>query len=673
MKAIKGTSKIIGFYLVVCILIIGIFYMILPSILNYPPDSLNNEFQKEVDGLTYTQQFVIIVGITSLMTYSMLFVKLNSINKYIKKLKTEKEDGIKIALKIKQMCLQTPFVVFLIQTLTVGIILPLSMILKGTELIVALRISLAFIIFFLLGNSLSYILAKNEFKKILALMYKNNPNLIVIEKNTGTLNLHFKPLHNVMLLELLPLILVALIFTIMVSYSTNAKIVGDMYYDHYIVALQHKFKDKQYQNIEEIKQELNTLELLKEEDDVRFVLSSNGEYTTLNSEKDLNEFFVKYTIEKSQQQNGRTYDYYCIDVQGTVIPITTTNGDTYYVGIQYPTSSMQLLYVLIGSFIVLFVLITICLIYIIRMLVKDIKRVTDNLNEIAQGKNLNEKLPILTNDEIAQLSNAFNDIQEMTNEYIEEIHNNQEVLIESDRLASLGQLIGGIAHNLKTPIMSISGNLQGLQDLVTEYNLSIGDNEVNDEDHKEIAQEMQELIEKTKIHLSYMSDIITVVKGQAVQTTEMQIFSPLDVMGRIDILMKHNLKKALIELKVDIEEQAKTAYLKGDINGLVQVIDNIIQNAIYAYNGKPNEVIDMKISKQDNSVVFKISDYGCGMPKKVQEKLFKEMITTRGKNGTGLGLYMSYSMVKGNFKGDMYFETKENEGTTFYIKIPINE
>lgn len=256
---------------------------------------------------------------------------------------------------------------------------------------------------------------------------------------------------------------------------------------------------------------------------------------------------------------------------------------------------------------------------------------------------------------------------------IEQIKSNQEVLMESDRLASLGQLIGGIAHNLKTPIMSISGNLQGLQDLVTEYDVSIGDPEVNNNDHKEIAKDMTELIDKTKIHLSYMSDIITVVKGQAVQSTEAQIFSPLDVINRIDILMKHNLKKALVELNIEIEESAKTAYIKGDINGLVQVIDNIIQNAIYSYNGNPNEVIDMNIYIESSIIVFKITDYGCGISEKVKNKLFKEMITTRGKNGTGLGLYMSYSMIKGNFKGDMYFESKENEGTTFFIKMPINE
>ena len=59
------------------------------------------------------------------------------------------------------------------------------------------------------------------------------------------------------------------------------------------------------------------------------------------------------------------------------------------------------------------------------------------------------------------------------------------------------------------------------------------------------------------------------------------------------------------------------------------------------------------------------------MSKEVQQKLFKEMITTKGKNGSGLGLFMSYSTIKSNFKGDLSFETEEGKGTTFTIKIPM--
>ena len=88
--------------------------------------------------------------------------------------------------------------------------------------------------------------------------------------------------------------------------------------------------------------------------------------------------------------------------------------------------------------------------------------------------------------------------------------------MESERLASLGQLIGGIAHNLKTPIMSISGASEGLSDLVKEYDSSIDDPEVTSKDHHDIANDMTEWIDKIKTYTSYMSDVITAVKGQAV-------------------------------------------------------------------------------------------------------------------------------------------------------------
>ena len=60
------------------------------------------------------------------------------------------------------------------------------------------------------------------------------------------------------------------------------------------------------------------------------------------------------------------------------------------------------------------------------------------------------------------------------------------------------------------------------------------------------------------------------------------------------------------------------------------------------------------------------------MPKKVQDKLFKEMITTKGKNGTGLGLFMSYSNIRAHFNGNMTFESEEGKGTRFDIAIPLN-
>ena len=255
---------------------------------------------------------------------------------------------------------------------------------------------------------------------------------------------------------------------------------------------------------------------------------------------------------------------------------------------------------------------------------------------------------------------------------IETIQSNQNLLMERERLASLGQLIGGIAHNLKTPIMSISGAAEGLSDLVHEYDTSIEDPEVTFKDHHDIANDMNTWISKIKSYTEYMSDVITTVKEQAVTLSEDQkvSFSITELVKRVDILMKHELKNALVTLNTQINVKPNRT-LHGNITSLVQVINNMIQNSIQAYNGEPNKTIDLIISEDTNYLTISIRDYGCGLSKEVQDKLFKEMITTKGKNGTGLGLFMSYSTIRAHFNGDITFESKEGKGTTFHIILPL--
>lgn len=264
----------------------------------------------------------------------------------------------------------------------------------------------------------------------------------------------------------------------------------------------------------------------------------------------------------------------------------------------------------------------------------------------------------------------FKDVSEHKNN-IEIIKRNQEVLMEQERMASLGQMIGGIAHNLRTPIMSLAGGIEALKDLTNEYRESIEDKNVDPKDHYEIAGEMLEWLDKMKPYCSYMTDIISTVKGQAVQMnySSTDKFTIQELVKRIDVLMNHELKKYHCTLKTDFQIDLNTE-IKGEINSLVQVIDNIIINAIHAYDGKSG-IIEFRIIKDDNHAEFILRDYGKGIPKEVQDRLFKEMLTTKGKNGTGLGLYMSYSTIKGRFSGNIRFETKEGSGTAFFITIPF--
>ncbi|MEN8905540.1 MAG: histidine kinase N-terminal 7TM domain-containing protein [Clostridiales bacterium] len=264
----------------------------------------------------------------------------------------------------------------------------------------------------------------------------------------------------------------------------------------------------------------------------------------------------------------------------------------------------------------------------------------------------------------------FKDITDHIN-YIDFIRKNNEVSMERERLASLGQLIGGLSHNLRTPIMSISGGMDCIKDLIGEYNESIGDESVTIEDHKEICKELIEWTNKIIPQVYYISDVIKAVREQAVNSNlnESSLFSINELLDRIEMLVKFTLDKILCELTIKNEIKSDL-YIEGEATVLVQIINNIVLNAVDSYKKTDVRKVNLIIRKNHSCVVFIIRDYGKGIPVEIREKIFKEMITTKGMKGTGLGLYISYSLVKGKFKGDIWFESHIGKGTTFYISIP---
>ncbi len=220
---------------------------------------------------------------------------------------------------------------------------------------------------------------------------------------------------------------------------------------------------------------------------------------------------------------------------------------------------------------------------------------------------------------------------------LEIIKTNQNILIEKERLASLGQLIGGVAHNLKTPIFSISGATEGLNDLIEEYKSSITDDKVTVQDHMEIAHDMSVWVQKIKEYLEYMSDVVTAIRGQAASFTDntYETFTIDELIKRVNILMKHELQQALVTLNISYD-LTKEIKLQGNINSLIQILNNLISNAIQAYEGAPNKTIDMNIYNTEKYLKITITDYGVGISPDVKDKLFKEIVSNKGSNGTGL-------------------------------------
>ena len=215
--------------------------------------------------------------------------------------------------------------------------------------------------------------------------------------------------------------------------------------------------------------------------------------------------------------------------------------------------------------------------------------------------------PLEINNKISGFVIMFKDITQLR-ESMKKLQDSQERLMEQERFAFLGQMIGGLAHNLKTPIMSISGCVNASEALLEECEESLGDEEVTKEDFLEIYGEMRDWLKKVKESTAYMSDIITAIKGQAanIEADEKVTFTIDQMIKRSVLLMRHELLNSGCKLKV-ICDESENISLQGDINNLVQVIGNLLSEPDWlmtssiSYEASPGITITLSPRRFDSS------------------------------------------------------------------------
>lgn len=265
----------------------------------------------------------------------------------------------------------------------------------------------------------------------------------------------------------------------------------------------------------------------------------------------------------------------------------------------------------------------------------------------------------------------FKDISKLK-ESMRDLQNSQKRLMENDRLAFLGQIMGGISHNLKTPIMSISGSVNAINKLIDEAIVSLNDPEVTKADYLDICSEAKQWLPKIQEACTYMSDIIMAVKGQALNFNacyDME-FTINDVVRRVTLLLRHELQVHNCRLKLINNLTEENMKIYGDINSMVQVVNNLVSNAIDAMRDTGGD-IELEANKDNENFFIKIKDRGPGPSADIKKKLFKQMVTSKGAMGSGLGLFMSNAFMKARFDGSMWFEDNPGGGAIFGISIPL--
>lgn len=654
-------SNIISFrYASIAFIIVMILMFIIPKILNYGPGTINTEFDIMMSGISFNTQFsiigiVVIVGI-------VLFTKflLKDIDRWYKSPADKRyKDKEKIKL-IRKECLTLPYIFYVFEILTPSIITMVVLSLTGSHFnIMIAKIIILLTSFSILLGVATFIFSKSLYDEILTKTYINGYNIgfrVSLRKR--------------MFILILPICIASIILTALVGYSGSVIEKEDALYSAYTRIIEENFDKEKIYSKDEILSKAENIKLLGNNETI-FCISEDKSVEIIKGDK-INNFIVEYIVQLSEQNNGRLYDSYGVDNQGSSIKLKTEDGYI-YLGILYNVYSRTTLIYLTVTVITLTIVTSIIIGIFGSSITRSLRQIYNGFKNISNNSKKETALPVVSNDEIGDLVIAFNDIQKLNNEYIEDIHNKQNMLIERERLASLGQMVGGIAHSLKTPIFSVSGGITELTDLVNEFDESIGNPTVNEQDMHDIAKDMNVWLQKIRGQISYMSEVITTVKGQAVNLSgdDTVEFTIKELFGHTQILMKHELQSSLVTLNV-VNKVDDNTILKGNINSLVQVLNNLISNAIQVYKKEPNKSIDLIAEIKNNNILIKVKDYGSGIPDSIKDKLFKEMITTKGKDGTGLGIFMSYSMIKAKFNGDIKFETSK-EGTEFTIYLPINK
>ncbi len=231
----------------------------------------------------------------------------------------------------------------------------------------------------------------------------------------------------------------------------------------------------------------------------------------------------------------------------------------------------------------------------------------------------------------------------------------QDQLQSAEKLASIGQLAAGVAHEINNPLGTIMLYSSMLQRALSKT-ACVGQN----------SEDLQMIIDEANRCKGIVANLLNFARQGKLKISEVSIVNILN-----DIVRTAGLKPENSQVNISINDESNSRKIKGDSDQLRQVLMNIINNACEACLETDKKEVNIRVSNDERNVVIEVKDTGCGIPEDNFKKLFTPFFTTKkmGK-GTGLGLAISYGIIKMH-RGDIKVKSVVNEGTIFTIKFPL--
>ncbi len=253
----------------------------------------------------------------------------------------------------------------------------------------------------------------------------------------------------------------------------------------------------------------------------------------------------------------------------------------------------------------------------------------------------------------------------------------QAQLIQSEKMASLGELTAGIAHEIQNPLNFVNNFSEVSNELIVDMVDEV--DKGNYGEVKAIAMDVQQNLTKINHHGKRASDIVKGMLEHSRTSTGQKELTDINALCNEYLrLAYHGLKAKDQDFNATMETHFDPNLPKIDIipQDIGRVILNLINNAFYVVNEKSKQsiagyepTVEVSTKKEGNKVLIAVRDNGDGIPQKVLDKIFQPFFTTKPTGqGTGLGLSLSYDIVKAH-GGELKVETKEGEGSTFTVQL----
>jgi len=303
-------------------------------------------------------------------------------------------------------------------------------------------------------------------------------------------------------------------------------------------------------------------------------------------------------------------------------------------------------------------------------------KVEEKEKEIRITEQLKATLEVQVKERTAELQQQKEELQQT----VDELKATQAQLIQSEKMASLGELTAGIAHEIQNPLNFVNNFSEVSNELLVEMKEEL--EKGNYDEAKEIANDVIQNLEKITHHGKRADGI---VKGMLQHSRSSSRQKELtDINALCDEYLRlsyHGLRakdktfNAKFETTFD-EQVGKIDVVPQEIG---RVVLNLINNAFYAVTDKKktagegyDPTVTVSTKKLSNSIEIKVADNGVGIPDAIKEKIFQPFFTTKPTGqGTGLGLSLSYDIITKGHGGEIKLETTEGKGTAFMILLPV--